>query len=148
MKINKLPEILVLERDGLDLWAPGLLLKPLGFGVRECTTSVDAMAILEAYEIDILFINTYHNNSNIDVINDFIEAGKAKKRPVVASYIPAGWPCDAPEHMVVPGVSTPVHRVEHLLSWIVKRFAYVQAVVPHIQTNLGRGRRRKSPPSA
>jgi len=143
VNIKKLPTLLIIDANGLDLWLPGLLLRPYGFTVHETTTTWNAIAHIIEYDIDIVFINIWYKYAGFVELVDFIKTQKLRKTPLLASYAPAGTRWNIQEDILVRGVSTPIHRAEELLSWMLERFPDLAHQIPRCRENIGRGRKYK-----
>jgi response regulator RpfG family c-di-GMP phosphodiesterase len=81
------PSVLVVDDAGLDLWVPGLLLRPHGVKVVECSQEWRAISAMLESNIDLMLLNPYCRSMDATSLLNWMHNLSHKKPKLVCFYV-------------------------------------------------------------
>ena len=84
------PTVVVVDDEGLDLWVPGMLLKPYNINTVECHLEWELISVMLQTPIDLLLLNPYALGVDAASLKNWIGNFDLQTPKIIAAYLSIG----------------------------------------------------------
>ena len=84
------PTVVVVDDEGLDLWVPGMLLKPYNINMVECSLEWELISVMLQTPINLMLLNPYALGVDAASLKNLIGNFDLQTPKIIAAYLMSG----------------------------------------------------------